>query len=233
MEKKLITKEECYVQAGCKKFIQNTCDELFCIRLYKIDELYNQSLLSQQQRLPIKLRLDENRIDEIPYTILKEYQQDILNVVNNGDNIYIYSSITGNGKTSWAIKFIQSYIQKIWASSDLTCKALFINVPKFMRELKLNIDIKSEYIQHINAYASTADLVIWDDIATKAATEFEHEQLISIIDTRIDNTKSNIFTSNIPPEELNNYLGARLTSRIVGLSKAVRFNGLDKRGCNA
>ena len=232
MEKKLITKEECYVQEGCKKFIQNTCNDLFCIRLYKMDELYNQSLLSTQQRLPIKLRLDENRIDESPYTLLKEYQQNILDVVQNGTNIYIYSPITGNGKTSWAIKFIQSYVQKIWANSDLHCQALFISVPKFMRELKINIDTKSDYVQHINKYVSDADLVIWDDIATKSATEFEHEQLISIIDTRIEDNKSNIFTSNISPSELNNYLGARLTSRIVGLSKIICFNGSDKRGWN-
>ena len=232
MEKKLITKAECYVQNNCKKFSQGTCDELFCIRLYKIDELYNQSLLSATQRKPIKLRLDENRIDELPYVTLQEYQQNILDFVNSGKNLYIYSTITGNGKTSWALKFIQAYISKIWASSELTCRALFISVPKFTRELKLNIDKKSEYIQHINEFATTADLVVWDDIATKSTTEFEHEQLISIIDSRIDNNKCNIFTSNIPPSELDKYLGARLTSRIIGLSKNICFNGTDKRGWN-
>lgn len=232
MEKKLITNADCYVQDGCKKYKQNSCTELFCIRLYKLDELYNQSLLSQDQRKPIRLRLDENRIDEGPYLQLREYQQDILDFVAQGKNLYIYSPITGNGKTSWAIKFIQAYISKIWAPSDLTCRALFISVPKFMRELKLNIDKRSEYIQHINENVNSADLVIWDDIATKSASEYEHEQMISIIDSRIDNKKSNIFTSNISPLDLTDYLGARLTSRIVGLSTAVCFNGSDKRGWN-
>ena len=231
MEKKLITKEQCYIQHNCKKFKNNECTELFCVRLYKVDELYNQSLLTGNQRNQIKLRLDENRIDEIAYTTLQEYQQDILNFVAQGTNLYIYSPITGNGKTSWAIKFIQAYVQKIWASSDLSCRALFVNVPKFMRELKLNIANNSEYAQHVNANVLSADLVVWDDIATKTASEFEHEQLISIIDSRMNEHKSNIFTSNIPPEELINYIGARLTSRIVGLSKLIKFNGTDKRGC--
>lgn len=230
MEKKLITNAECYVQEGCKKFRQNTCNELFCIRLYKLDELYNQSLLSQDQRKPIRLRLDEDRIDEVPFVQLREYQQDILDFVAQGKNLYIYSANTGNGKTSWAIKLIQAYISKIWASSDLTCRALFISVPKFMRELKLNIDRKSDYIQHINNNAIDADLVIWDDIATKSASEYEHEQMISIIDSRIDNKKSNIFTSNIAPLDLTDYLGARLTSRIIGMSTSICFNGADKRG---
>lgn len=231
--KELITSDKCYVRDGCKKQSQNTCNELFCIRLYKIDELYNNSLLTFTQRQPLKLMLDNNLVDEGAYTLLQSYQQNIVSFVESGNNIYIHSATSGNGKTSWAIKLIQAYIQKVWASSDLTCKALFINVPNFSRELKLNIQTPSEYIQHINKYASTADLVVWDDIGTKYASEFEHEQLISIIDTRIDNNKSNIFTSNIPPSELTHYLGERLTSRIIGLSKTIQFNGSDKRGWNA
>jgi DNA replication protein DnaC len=100
-----------------------------------------------------------------------------------------------------------------------------------MRELKLNFDTKSSYIKHINENVLTADLVVWDDIATKNASEFEHEQMLSIIDSRIDNNKSNIFTSNVLPDVLNDYIGARLTSRIIGLSIPIQFKGLDKRGC--
>ena len=232
MEKKLITKEQCYVQDKCKKYLQNTCEDLFCIRLYKIDELYNQSLLSFDQRHLLKLRLDENRIDEAAYKLLQEYTKNIIDFISAGKNLYIYSSNTGNGKTSWAIKFIQAYIQKIWASSDLVCRALFISVPRFTRELKLNITSHSDYIQHINDNVLSADLVIWDDIAIKTTTEFEHEQLISIIDSRLESNKSNIFTSNIPPHDLTNYLGARLTSRIIGSSTIIAFQGADKRGWN-
>ena len=230
MEKNLIYNTNCYVQDKCKKYINNGCTELFCVRLYKIDELYNQSLLTMEQRKPIKLRLDENRVDEQAYLQLQEYQRNIIDFVSQGTNLYIHSPFTGNGKTSWAIKFIQSYITKIWASSDLTCRALFINVPKYTRELKLNIDKKSEYIQHINECAVNADLVVWDDIAVKSTSDYEHEQLISLIDSRIDAKKSNIFTSNISPLDLENYVGARLTSRIIGNSIPICFNGADKRG---
>ena len=81
MEKKLITKEQCYVQDKCKKYLQNTCEDLFCIRLYKIDELYNQSLLSFDQRHLLKLRLDENRIDEAAYKLLQEYTKNIIDFI--------------------------------------------------------------------------------------------------------------------------------------------------------
>ena len=230
LENKLILNTDCYVQEGCKKYDNNLCTEQFCVRLYKIDELYNKALLTKEQRIPLRLRLDNNRIDEVPYTKLKSYQKNIVEFVNNGTNLYIFSNITGNGKTSWAIKLLQSYVNKIWASSDLVCRGLFINVPNFMRELKLNITQKSDYIKHINDNVLNADIVVWDDIATKGASEFEHEQLISIIDTRMNNKKSNIFTSNINPQDLPNMLGARLASRIIGLSECIPFNGYDKRG---
>ena len=227
----LILKDSCYVQDTCKKYKNNECTDLFCVRLYKIHELYNKSLLTLEQRKSIRLFLDENRIDEIPYMALQQYQQNIVEVVNSGKNLFIYSQITGNGKTSWAIKLLQSYISKIWASSDLVCRALFVNVPKFTRELKLNITKSSDYINHINDNILSADIVVWDDIAIKSASDYEHEQFLSILDSRLDDKKCNIFTSNIPPDSLQDYLGARLTSRIVGLSECICFNGTDKRGC--
>lgn len=75
----------------------------------------------------------------------------------------------------------------------------------------------------------TADLVVWDDIATKTMTEFETENLLSIINTRIDNGKSNIFTSNISPSYLSDYIGERLASRVL-YSTQFSFFGKDMRG---
>ena len=230
MENNLILKDSCYVQNSCKKYKTNNCTELFCVRLFKIDELFNQSLLSKEQRKPLRLRLDINRVDESAYTQLKTYQLHIIDFVNKGSNLYIYSTITGNGKTSWAIKLLQAYIYKIWPASNIHCRALFINIPKFMRELKLHISHTSDYIEHINENVLNADIVIWDDVATKTATEYECEQLISIIDSRINDGKCNIFTSNIDPEHLQQFVGARLASRIIGLSTIVKFEGSDKRG---
>ena len=152
MEHNLILKQNCYVQENCKKYNNNSCIEDFCIRLYKMNTLYDKSLLTNDQRLPIKLRLDSNRIDEGAYTKLSSYQSNIVRLVEHGHNLYIYSNTTGNGKTSWALKFIQAYINKVWMSSDLTCRALFINVPRYIMELKNNIsDIvqKELYTMHI------------------------------------------------------------------------------------
>lgn len=73
-------------------------------------------------------------------------------------------------------------------------------------------------------------MVIWDDIATKSATSFEHENLLSIIDARVSDSKSNIYTSNLGCDELHQFMGDRLFSRIYRESMVFEFKGKDKRG---
>ena len=111
----------------------------------------------------------------------------------------------------------------------MECKALFINVPSFLLALKANINEPNEYYQHIKDNVLDCDLVIWDDIGNKIGTEFEISHLLSIIDTRINMGKANIYTSNIPPEQLGNLLDIRLGSRIANASECIQFRGGDKR----
>ena len=112
----------------------------------------------------------------------------------------------------------------------MRCRALFINVPFFLQALKDNISIKSEYISHIKENASQCDLIIWDDISNKIGTDFEINSLLSIIDSRLMQGKSNIYTSNVSPADLKNYLDIRLGSRIATASNCIQLVGGDKRG---
>ncbi len=95
--------------------------------------------------------------------------------------------------------------------------------------MKSNISSPNSYYQHIKDNVLDCDLVIWDDIGTKAASSFEHENLLSIIDTRINAGKSNIFTSNLSDAEMQNCLGERLASRICNLGYNIELKGGDKR----
>lgn len=223
---------DCVVKDTCNLYKDNICPHAndFCMRQYKIDYLLDQSLLSEAQKSRKALLLDRNKIDEEAFSILNNIKNNIVSFTKEGNNVYIYSRIPGNGKTSWAIKLIQAYIYKIWPESRLTCRALFINVPKFLISLKASISNQSDYIDHINEYVNDADIVIWDDIGTKVATEFEHEHLLSLIDSRLLDNKTNIFTSNIVPNELSSFVGDRLASRIINTSKTIEFLGSDKRG---
>ena len=149
--------------------------------------------------------------------------------VNDGKSLYIFSENCGNGKTAWSIRLIQAYLNAVWHKCELRCKALFINVPRFLLELKDNISNKSDYIEHIKANVLDADIVVFDDIAAKVGSDFEIQHLLNYIDNRISLGKTNIYTSNLSRKEMFTAVGERLTSRITNFSEEIELFGADKR----
>lgn len=220
-----VENKDCWLQENCSKI---DCDR-FCMRRYKLNYLYERALISLTQRKHRVLLLDSDEIDLKEFIRLKNIEDNIQTFIQEGKNLYLFSSICGNGKTSWALRMIESYFNKIWITSPLTCKALFISVPRYLLAMKANISQKDAYFSYIQENVLNCDIVIWDDIATKSATSFEHEHLLSIIDYRISCGKSNIFTSNLANEYLTECLGDRLASRILNTSIQVELKGKDKR----
>lgn len=230
----MILSNDCYLRNSCWKYLNTDAEckdsTIYCPKLFRIDYLYNEALLSQKQRLHKALRFDADGTDRTAFVKLKEIEQNIEQFVNDGQNLYLHSHICGNGKTEWALRLLQSYVGKIWHKSDLRCRVLFISVSRYLLAIKDNISNINEYAEHINKNVMSADIVVFDDLATKGATTFELEHLLSIIDSRINNGKSNIYTSNVSGQELRDKVGDRLYSRIVNLSTNIELLGADKRG---
>lgn len=228
---------ECIYKSSCKK---KDCDiwqditNNFCMRYFKIDKILDNAMLSPKQRKDIKLVLDSDKSDYNSYATLNKFKEGIMNNIEDNVNLYIYSEITGNGKTSWAIKLLTEYVKKNWINIQINSRpVLFINVPQYLLELKLNIRCQSEYVQIVQDNFLKADLIVWDDIGTKTASDFELEYLLSMIDNRQRlERKVDIYTSNIIPTELQKYVGDRLASRILNTSQLIEFKGQDKRGLN-
>lgn len=229
----MITSKDCYMFNECKKFTNKNCsleDDIFCVKLFKLNYLFGESLVSEKQRLHKPLYPDADGTDKEQFVKLKSIETNIEEFVSSGQNLFLHSTNCGNGKTEWSLRMIQSYFNSIWHKCDLNCKALFINVPRFLLALKDHISNPSEYIAHIKKHVLDVDLVVWDELGIKNATQFEHEHLLNLINTRIDYNKSNIYTSNLNSEELKERLGERLHSRIVNLSTDIELFGRDKRG---
>lgn len=220
--------KDCWLTKQCSHV---DCDHT-CMRRFKLDYLYNQAGMSLKQRTYIDLVIDKDESDKDSFTYLHSLEEHIDEFVKSGDSVYIHSSTTGNGKTSWALRLIQAYLNSIWYSSPLTCRALFIHVPRFLLALKDNISVKSDYVQHIKDNILQADIVVWDEIGTKSFTQFEHENILNMVNSRIELGKSNVYTSNLNADELQAAVGNRLYSRIVLTSNDVPLVGADKRGLN-
>lgn len=216
---------QCYLYKNCNHIDCNS----FCVKKFKLDYLYDEAMFSDFQRTYMSLYIDDNQTDLEEFNRLKVIQDNILTFVSRGDNLYLCSKNCGCGKTSWALRLVQEYFNKIWPKCKLECKALFINVPKYLLAIKDNITEKSEYVSHIKENILDCDIVIWDDICNKFGTEFELTNLLNIIDYRISHNKSNIYTSNILPNDLKQYMGDRLESRIANCSEIIELKGNDKR----
>jgi DNA replication protein DnaC len=216
-----------------KCFLYDICNHKdcgkFCVRKYKMDMLYSNALLTDAQKVHITLKVDEDGTDLEEFKQLAEIEKDILNFVQSGKNLYIYSSNCGNGKTSWSIRLIEAYFKKIWPMAGNSCKALFISVPRLLIALKDNISAKNDYVAFIKENINSADLVVWDDIATKTSTNFEIDNILPYITGRIYAGKANIYTSNLSPDGLYNALGKQIASRIANESKIINLKGADKR----
>jgi DNA replication protein DnaC len=218
--------ENCWLKNNCN---HKDCDKI-CKRYNILDYMYSNANIPLDKRADKKLVLDSDKIDLESYTRLKNVENDIINFVKNGTNLYIYSNMTGNGKTEWSYKLLRAYINKTWTKNGLKVTSMFISVPKLLGCLKNNLGNNDEYATHFLENVYNTDLIVWDDLATKTMTSFEGESMLTYIDGRLSNNKSNIYTSNISPNELIEIVGDRLYSRIINTSIPIEFKGADKRG---
>ena len=199
-----------------------------CIRYKLMYSLFKQSNLPEALWNYKELICHEKDLQV--YKQLQAKSDAILNFIEAGNNLYIYSENCGNGKTTWAIRLMYSYFDKIWHKSCFDCKALFVSVPKFLYNCKRSISQDVKGFEELCNLISEVDLVIWDDIGEMKASDYEHQILFQYIDDRINSKKSNIYTSNKNKEQLEDVLGVRLASRIYNCSECIEFLEEDKRG---
>ena len=229
MMKNLEVCKNCWLKDDCNDG-GYSCTNSFCVKNFKLSKLYDNALISLKQRQRINWFPTDSKEDANNFKYLASVESNIMNFVDQGGNLYIHSPITGNGKTSWALRLVQAYFNNVWLEASIEdCRALFINVPRYLLAIKDNISQKSDYVQYIKDHVLEADIVIWDEVGTKGLTQFEHENILNLISVRIDTGKANIYTSNLNDEELHKFVGDRLYSRIVLLSDEVELFGSDKR----
>ena len=213
-------------QCWYKNVCQNTCDDS-CIRYMEMDYLLYRSQIPKKQQFPISLVPEDKDYSNFVY--LADIKDDIVDFVNNGENLYITSLYTGNGKTTWSIKMMLKFFDTVWSGNGFRVRGVFIHVPTFLNKLKLDIKNPDIDFENLVDCLTNVDLVVWDDIASTGLSQYDHSQLLTYIDQRVLSGKANIFTGNIPTKEnLEKAVGRRLTSRIFS-GEVVELKGRDRR----
>lgn len=202
-----------------------------CIRYSEIDFLLKHS------GLPLDLRgktiLYPDKVDLQAFYELANIKDNIVNFVKEGHNLYLYSDNVGNGKSSWLAKLLKTYFYNVWAGNGYKVRGYFLNIPTFLIKLKENIRLQEEDMDELKEIILNVDLLCMDDIAASTLSEFEHNYLLYIIEYRLSNKKSILYSSNMDESGLVTYLGNRLKSRVFNSSKIIRLQGMDRRGINA
>jgi len=216
----------CWYQKTCNNYKENCNNN--CVRFNEMQYLMESANIPKGNQF--RNKLIPSPIDVENFKFLNEIKKDVVNFITNGENLYIFSSKLGNGKTTWSIKIMQAYFNKIWAGNGFKQRGLFVHVPSFLTKFKEIINKKDESFEKLKEQLIQVDLVIWDDIAAGKLSDYDHTNLLTYIDQRILSGRSNIYTGNLSEEELKEALGNRLTSRIWHNSTVVELLGTDRRG---
>lgn len=194
------------------------------------DVYINNSNIPKRYLQDISLRPVKEDVET--FKELQDIKNNIVDFVNQGKNLFIYSSSVGNGKTTWSTKLLKEYIEQV--SSIMfknNCPALFINVSNFLNKKKLAITNRelSPEVQDLEQKILSAKLVVFDDLGVKDVSSYELNSLYYWIDERTSNLRSCIYTSNLSPQALSMILDSRIYSRVVNYSEVKEIKAGDFR----
>lgn len=219
-----MSRDKCWYEAICTKYTENC--KINCIRYNSMFNLVKESNLPQFLRYPVILNPTPEEVES--YELLKDIKDNVDIFVEKGKCLYIYSKICGNGKTTWASKILLSYFNKTWAMNNLNKKGLFIHLPDLINKFKTQFLDNESLSEEINQIKN-CNLLVLDDLGVTELSNNDLNNLLSIVDYRINNNKSIIFTSNLDKETLLSKYGGRLTSRVFNHSIQVELGGFDRR----
>jgi DNA replication protein DnaC len=144
------------------------------------------------------------------------------------DNLFLCGTI-GTGKTHLCSAITNYVLQAGRSVVYLKIGALL----DLIREYKYNFE-KDDAItpQHLRDLFQV-DLLIIDDLGTEVSTDFVREQLFYLFDERINYRRPWVISTNLMPNEVGAIYEDRLSDRILGTSRILKFTGTSIRQLKA
>lgn len=145
--------------------------------------------------------------------------------------LYLYGRV-GAGKTIYAASVLMELKRRSFMSSHSDyIKGLFIKVTKLLEDLRASFNADNAITsQTIIDQCIDTDVLILDDIGSQKVTDWVRNTLYLIIDSRYENLKTTIFTSNGSLNELaDQYEDNRIPSRIEAMCRIKHFTNKDYR----
>ena len=136
----------------------------------------------------------------------KEYAENFDQVMKTGRSA-IFVGKVGTGKTHLAVGIALSIMEQ-------QRSPVFVTVQRLIRRVKDSWRTKEETESEVIEAFASPDLLILDEIGVQFGSEFEKQILFDVLNERYEKLKPSILLSNIPREQLGEYLGERVTDRL-------------------
>jgi DNA replication protein DnaC len=91
---------------------------------------------------------------------------------------------------------------------------VFVTVQRLIRRVKDSWHTKAETESEVVDAFASPDLLILDEVGVQFGSEFERQLLFDVLNERYEKLKPSILLSNIPKEQLADYLGERVTDML-------------------
>lgn len=160
-------------------------------------------------------------------------------------SLYLYSEETGTGKTTTACALLNEWLIRHFVLSVKAGRqpdhmpAFFLDVNEWQNFYNsfnrsgirddLREQASEKFYTNMN-YAKKAHFLVLDDIGVRSATEGFRADLHSIINHRVTNRLTTVYTSNVGMKELMEIYDSRLYDRARDLTAVILFQGDSARG---
>lgn len=158
------------------------------------------------------------------YTTMKKHLEQAkkfpLEFKTTNENILITGN-TGLGKTHLSLAIANEVIK----NGDTVIYDSIINILHKIENEHFGRDKDGDTLSLIN----NVDLLILDDLGTEHSTPFYLTTIYSIINTRLNMSKSTIISTNLKISEIANRYNPRIASRLMTMYTSMEFKGEDVR----
>lgn len=140
--------------------------------------------------------------------------------IKDGDGYWFVGAV-GTGKTWQAVATLKKFVLNMQGTG------LFVTVPDLLEEIRrgYNDRQQGDFLDRV----CSIGLLVLDDLGVEKQTEWVSEKLYQIINGRYNSVLPTIVTSNLSVESIEELLGQRLVSRLLGCCEVVVLEGDDKR----
>lgn len=139
---------------------------------------------------------------------VRRYARDVEANLDAGRGLWLMGDV-GTGKTTLAM-----IVSK--AAIDAGRSVAIYSLPRLLNLIRAAIETEAGMVGFLEQLAAV-DLLHVDDLGAENTTEWVLEQLYSIVNSRYEDERAMIVTTNLRYEELIEQLGERTVSRLVAI----------------